>query len=115
MFMINLKSIAQRASKQERISNTSTIKGRHLLRKENRIHNATENLADKNENRERRKHKLGTLSNYKSQKKMMTKEKKKKRKEGKNEENKEEIKAHKKTENKKESVVITMGPEENKE
>ena len=115
MFMINFKSIGQRATKQERISNKTTIRGRHLLRKENRIHNATENLADKNENKERRKHKLGTLSNYKSQKKMVTKERRKAKKEEKKHEKKQEIKAEKKGAPKKESVVSTMGPEEIKE
>lgn len=114
MFMINLKSIGQRASKQEGISNTKTLRGKNLLRKENRIHNATENLADKNENRSRRKHKLGTLSNYNSQKKMVNRERKKANKEEKKKD-KQEIKAQKNNEGKKETVVTTMGPEESKE
>lgn len=114
MVMINLQSFGQKATRQEGISNTKSIRGKQMLRKENRIQNATDNLAEKNENRARRKHKLGTLSNYKSQKKMVAKERKKSRKEAGKEEKKQEKTANNKTENKKESTVA-MGPEENHE
>ncbi|MCD6017347.1 MAG: hypothetical protein K0S53_468 [Bacteroidetes bacterium] len=123
MFIMNIKSIGQRATKQEGISNTTSIRGKKLLRKENRIHNATENLAVRNENKARKKHKLGTLSNYNSQKKMVNRERKKAKKEKakeekqsiKKEKGKKEIITRKETEGKKETVVATMGPEDTKE
>lgn len=91
LVMINFKSIGQKATNQESISNTKTIKGKHLLRKEKRIHNSSENIAEKNELKSRRKHKLGTLSNYQSQKKMIARERKKsKRNDGKKEESRKE-------------------------
>lgn len=75
-------SIAQ--PKVEKLSNKTSLKGRWQLRKENKIHNATDNLADNNERKSRRKNHLGTLSNYKANRKEITKERKRsKKKEGK--------------------------------
>lgn len=124
MFMINLNSFAQRATKQEGISNTTSIRGKNLLRKENRIHNSVENLADKNETKSRRKHKLGTISNYNSQKKIVNRERKRAKKDQarsekqaarKEKSNKKESLTESKTENKKEEGVVTIGPEESSE
>jgi hypothetical protein len=116
MLMINFNSIAQRASKQEKISNNTSMRGKKLLRKENKIHASVENLAEKNENKSRRKHKLGTLSNYKSQKKIVTRERKRARKEQEKSEKqalrKEKGRGKESKETSKEPVVATMGPEE---
>lgn len=80
--MSTSNSIAQ--PKVEKLSNKSSLRGRMALRKENKIHNATDNMADNNERKSRRKNNLGTMSNYKANRKEITKERKRsQKKEGK--------------------------------
>ena len=80
LFFFAINSLDSFAQPQvESLSNKNSFKGKRELRRENRIHHSTDNMSDKNERRSRRKNNLGTMSNYNSSKKEVTKERKRSR------------------------------------
>jgi hypothetical protein len=67
-------------TRDARISDNTTFKGKRLLHQEKKTHRATITLAAKNEKRARREHKTGTMNHHNSKAKQIAKQNRKAKK-----------------------------------